>query len=93
MAIRILDFWSNRDEWNLGMDMYVSTVARQSARSRTDAHADGSTFVPRKAAISGFATDPTRAFLANASKADRNHGVTFLLPLGSYEIVRANFIL
>ena len=72
------------------MDVYVSTVAGEPARSRTDTHADGSTFVSRKATISGFATNPTRTFFANARKADRNHGFTFLLPLGSYEIVRAN---
>jgi hypothetical protein len=49
------------------------------AIARADAHADGSTFVPGKATISGFATNPTRTFFANARKADRNHGVTFLL--------------
>ena len=65
------------------MDVYVSTVAGEPARSRADAHADGSTFVPRESTISGFATNPTRTFLANARKADRNHGVTVLLPLGS----------
>ena len=75
------------------MDVYVSTVAREPARSRTDAHADGSTFIPRKATISGFATNPTRTLLANARKADRNHGFTFLLRLGSYEIVRVILIL
>ena len=69
---------SNRDEWSLVMDVDISTVTRQSARSRTDAHADGSTFVPRKATISGFATNPTRTFFANARKADRNHGFTSL---------------
>jgi hypothetical protein len=39
------------------MDVYVSTVAGERARSRTDAHADGSTFVQkRKPMISvGFA--------------------------------------
>src|ERR1044072_9788336 len=42
--------------------------------ARTDAHAYGGTFVPRKATISWFATNPTRTFFANASKADRNHG-------------------
>ena len=63
------------------------------AGSRADAHADRSTFVSRKATISGFAANPTRTFFANTLKADRNHGFTFLLPLGSYEIVRANFIL
>jgi hypothetical protein len=87
LAIRILDFWSNRDEWNLGMDVYVSTVAGEPARSRADAHADGSTFVSRKATISGFATNPTRTFFANALKADRNHRITFLQAW--YEIVRA----
>jgi hypothetical protein len=60
------------------MDVYVSTVAGEPARSCTDAHADGSTFVSRKATISGFATDPTRAFLANATKSDRNHTITFI---------------
>ena len=75
------------------MDVYGSTVAGWPAGSPTDAHADGSTFVPRKATISGFATNPTRTFFANARKADRNHGFTVLQPLGSYEIVRANFIL
>jgi hypothetical protein len=38
--------------------------------------------VSRKAAISGFATDPTRAFLANATKSDRNHRITFYYQLG-----------
>ena len=93
MANGSLDSWLNCYEGNFGMDVYVSTVTGEPARSRTDAHADGSTFVPRKATISGFATNPTRTFLANARKADRNHGFTFLRPLGSYEIVRANFIL
>jgi hypothetical protein len=74
------------------MDVYVSTVAGQPERSRTDSHADGSTFVPREATISAFATNPTRTFFANTRKADRNHGVTFLRPLGSYEIVRAILI-
>src|SRR5689334_21667674 len=59
------------------MDVYVSTVTGEPARSRTDAHAYGSTFIPRKATISGFATNPTRTFLANARKADRNHGFMF----------------
>jgi hypothetical protein len=68
------------------MDVDISTVTGPSARTRTDAHADGSTFVPRKATISGFATNPTRTFLANAGKADRNHGVSFVAAsLGSYE--------
>jgi hypothetical protein len=62
---------------NFGVVAYVSAVTGQSARSRTDAHADRSTFVPRKAAISGFATNPTRTFFANARKADRNHGFMF----------------
>ena len=35
-----------------------------------------------KATISGFATNPTRTFFANALKPDRNHGFTFLQPLG-----------
>jgi len=59
------------------MDVYVSTVAGEPARSRTDAHADGSTFVSRKATISGFAANPTRTSFANALKADRNHRITF----------------
>jgi hypothetical protein len=59
------------------MDVYASTVTGEPARSRTNAHADGSTFVPRKATISGFATNPTRTFFANARKADRNHGLRF----------------
>src|SRR6185369_3693458 len=59
------------------MDVYVSTVTGEPAGACTDAHADGSTFVPRKATISGFATNPTRTFFANARKADRNHGFTF----------------
>jgi hypothetical protein len=59
------------------MDVYVSTVAGEPARSSTDAHADGSTFVPREATISGFATNPTRTSFVNARKADRNHGFMF----------------
>src|ERR1044071_10488013 len=59
------------------MDVYVSTVTGEPTRSRTDAHADGSTFVPRKATISGFTTNPARTFFANARKADRNHGFMF----------------
>ena len=73
MAIRPLNCWSNRDEWNVGMDVDISTVTEQSARSRTDAHADGSTFVPREATIGRLTTNPQRTFLANALKADRNH--------------------
>ena len=57
------------------MDVYVSTVAGEPALSRTNAHADGSTFVPRKAAITGLATNPTRPFFADALKAYRNHRV------------------
>ena len=64
------------------MDVYVSTVARWPARSRADAHADGSTLVSRKATISGFATNLTRAFFANALKSDRNHRITFYYQLG-----------
>lgn len=45
--------------------------------------------VPRKATISRFATNPTRAFLGNALKADRNHRVTFECPPGSNESVSA----
>ena len=63
------------------MDVYVSTVARWPARSRADAHADGSTLVSRKATISGFATNPTRAFFANALKSDGNHRITFYYQL------------
>ena len=74
------------------MDVYVSTVAGEPARSRTDTHADGGTFVPREATISRFAANPTRTFLANASKADEIM-VYVLRPLGSYEIVRAILIL
>jgi len=59
------------------MDVNVSTVAREVARSRTDAHADGSTFVFRKATISGFAANPTGTPFANALKAYRNHRITF----------------
>jgi hypothetical protein len=59
------------------MDVYVSAVAREAARSRTDAHADGSTLVPRKAAITGFAANPTRTFFTDTFKANRNHRVTF----------------
>ena len=62
------------------MDVYVSTVAGWSARSRTDAHADGSTFVSRKATISGF-TNSTRTFLADTRKSDRNHRITFYFQL------------
>jgi hypothetical protein len=57
------------------MDVYVSTVAREPARSRTDTHADGGTFVPREATISRFAANPTRTSFANALKAYRNHHV------------------
>ena len=52
------------------------------AIARADAHADGSTFVPREATISRLATNPTGTLFANARKADRNHGFTFLQPLG-----------
>jgi len=48
--------------------MYVSAVAGQPARSRTDEHADASTFVPRKATTDGFATGPTRSPFADALK-------------------------
>ena len=65
------------------MNVYVSTVAGEPARSRTDAHADGSTFVPRKATISGFAANPTRTSFVNAIKAYRNHKNQVLLaPFG-----------
>src|ERR1041384_5263053 len=57
------------------MDVYVSTVAGEPARSRTDTHADGGTFVPREATISRFAANPTRTSFANALRAYRNHHV------------------
>jgi hypothetical protein len=69
--------------------LYVSTVAGEPARSCTDAHADGSTFVPRKATISRFAGNPTRTLFADALKADGNHRVTFYCPPSLYEVVRA----
>jgi hypothetical protein len=50
------------------MDVYVFTVTGEPARSRIDAHADGSTFVPREATMSRFATNPTRTLFANARK-------------------------
>jgi hypothetical protein len=59
------------------MDVYISTITGEPARSRTDAHADRSTFVSRKATISRFAANPTRTFFANALKAYRNHRITF----------------
>jgi hypothetical protein len=50
-------------------DGYVwFTLAGELAKCRTDAHADGSTFVSRKAAVSGFAANPTRTSFANAIK-------------------------
>ena len=61
---------------------------RDSPRSRTDAHADASTFVPRKAATDGFATGPTRSPFADALKADRNHGSIRAIPFMTYK----NFI-
>ena len=60
------------------MDVYVSAVAGKPTRSRADAHADGSTFVSRKATISGFAANPTRTSSGNALKAYRNHRITVL---------------
>jgi GrpB protein len=77
----------NRDEWNLAMDVDISTVVGEPARSCTDAHADGGTFVSRKATIGGFTANPTRTFFANALKADRNHRIVFICELGS-EIIR-----
>ena len=59
------------------MDVDMSTIAGEPARSRTDAHADGSTLVPRKAAITGFAANPTRTFFTDTFKANRNHRITF----------------
>jgi hypothetical protein len=44
------------------MDVYVFTVTGEPARSRIDAHADGSTFVPREATMSRFATNPSAQF-------------------------------
>ena len=70
------------------MDVYISTVARWPASSCTDSYADGSTFVSRKATMSGFATNQTRTFLANALKADKI--------IGAYKISlydQLNFIL
>ena len=34
-----------------------------------------------KTTIIGFATDPTRAFFANATKPDRNHTIRFIAAL------------
>ena len=59
------------------MDVYVSAVAGEPARSRTDAHADGSTFVSRKATISGFATNPTRTFFLTRAKPTEIMGLRF----------------
>ena len=70
------------------MDVYVSPVARWPARSRADAHADRSTFVSRKATISGFTANTTRTVFANALKTERNHRITFA-SLVLTEIVRA----
>jgi len=69
------------------MDVYVSAVAREAARSRTDSHADGSTLVPGKAAITGFAANPTRTFFTDTFKANRNHRVTFTCC--PFEVMRA----
>jgi len=72
------------------MDVYVSTVTGEPARSRTDAHADGSTFVPRKATISGFATNPTWTFLLTRLKADRNH--RFIRSISFYDLQEFHFM-
>jgi len=53
------------------MEVYVFTVAREPAKSRTDAQADGSTFVPRKATISGFATNESNDALMQNPGNDR----------------------
>jgi|GEM_PF-2854901 len=56
------------------MDVDISTVAdspREPALMRMQMEVP---FVPRKATISRFATNPTRTFFTNALKADRNHG-------------------
>ena len=66
MAVSGLNYWSNRNEWNRGMDVYISTVAGQPARPRTDAHADGSTFVSRKATNKWFTAYQTRTLFADA---------------------------
>jgi len=76
-------------KWNLGMDMYVSTIAGEPARPRTDAHADGSTFVSRKATVTDSTANSKRTLFADALKAYRNHKSLRLLPLASCEIVRA----
>ena len=70
------------------MDVDVSTVAGYLASSRTDPHADGSTFIP-KSRNNSFATNPTGTFFANALKVDRNYRVKFHCPPNSNEIVRA----
>jgi len=48
-----------------------------------------STFVPRKATISWFATNPTRTFFANALKADRNH--RFIREISFYDLQEFHF--
>ena len=63
---------AERDDWNFGMDVYVSAVARWTASASTDSHADGSTFVGRKTTEGRFAAYPTRTFLADALEATRN---------------------
>jgi hypothetical protein len=71
--------------------MYVSTVAGEPARSRTDAHADGSTLISRKATISRFAANPTGTSFANALKAYRNHRITFTgRPFGLMRAISLN---
>ena len=72
MAHGLLDSWSNRDEWNLGMDVYVSAVPRWTASASAYSHADGSTFVGRKTTVTWFAAYPTWPFLADPFEASRN---------------------
>ena len=74
------------------MDVYVSTVAGEPARARTDAHADGSTFVSRKATIGGFTANATWTLLADALKADRNHRITFYYQLGMRSSAQFHFM-
>ena len=76
--------WLNWYEGNFGMDVYVPPL-RDGPRDPALMRVHGSTFVPRKATMSGFATNPRRTFL-HARKADRNQGFSFVAAsLGSYE--------
>jgi hypothetical protein len=63
------------------MDVDISTVAGKTARSRTDAHADGSTFVSRKATIGGFTANPTRTLLADTLNPTEIIGLRFITSL------------